>query len=191
VTSPEEKPDPLLEGNNGNLCYFSYLCYNADMDDTTNNFINRVGQFYAHQYNLPPVTGRLLGYLAICEPMQQSINELADTLQASRSAIASAVETLEHYHLARRERPAGSRSDLISIDTTGLEKNGFDPALYTQQAALAREGLVLLEHATHTRRQALEDIARLAEFLAERLPTLLEEWQKRKQDVSQKRKQEE
>jgi hypothetical protein len=31
----------------------------------------------------------------------------------------------------------------------------------------------------------------LAEFLAERLPTLLEEWQKRKQDVSQKRKQEE
>jgi DNA-binding transcriptional regulator GbsR (MarR family) len=154
------------------------------MDTKTANFINRIGQFYAHQYNLPPVTGRLLGYLGICEPMQQSIGDLAEALQASRSAITSAIDTLEHYHLVRRERPAGSRADLISIDTTGLENNGFDPALYAQQASLAREGLTLLEHASSDRRKPLEEIAGLAEFLAERLPALLEEWQKRKHALS-------
>jgi hypothetical protein len=79
----------------------------------------------------------------------------------------------------RRARPAGSRVDLISIDATGLESNGFDPPLYAQQAVLAREGLELLKDAPPARRQALEDTATFAEFLVERMPALLAEWQTR------------
>ena len=111
------------------------------MNENICAFVDRVGQFYCRQYNVPPVTGRLLGYLAVCEPMEQSIANLAEALLASRSAITNAVTILERYHLVRRERHAGWRVDLISIDTTGLEKNGFAPALYAQQAALAYEGL--------------------------------------------------
>jgi hypothetical protein len=159
------------------------------MKNTIRAFVDRVGQFYARQYNVPPVTGRLLGYLAVCEPMEQSIADLAEALLASRSAITNAVQTLEQYHLVRRERPAGSRLDLVSIDTTGLELNGFDLALYVQQAALAHEGLALLQDATPARRQALEEIATFAEFLVEHMPALLEEWQAKKRTFHQPQKQ--
>ncbi|MBO0780115.1 MAG: winged helix-turn-helix transcriptional regulator [Ktedonobacteraceae bacterium] len=158
------------------------------MNKNIRDFVDRVGQFYSRQYNVPPVTGRLLGYLAVCEPMEQSIAGLAEALLASRSAITNAVNTLERYHLVRRERHAGSRVDLISIDTTGLENNGFAPALYAQQAALAHEGLALLEDAPPARRQALEEIATFAEFLVERIPALLEEWQAKKRTLQQTNK---
>ena len=36
------------------------------------------------------MVGRLLGYLPVCDPPEQSIGELADALLASRSAIAGA-----------------------------------------------------------------------------------------------------
>jgi hypothetical protein len=39
------------------------------------------------------VVGRLLGYLAICDPREQSIADLAEALLASHSAIAGAVKT--------------------------------------------------------------------------------------------------
>ena len=43
---------------------------------------------------MAPVVGRLLGYLAICDPRERSV-QLAEALLASRSAIAGAVKTLE------------------------------------------------------------------------------------------------
>lgn len=76
----------------------------------------------------------------------------------------------------------------MSIDTTGLENNGFAPDLYAQQAALAHEGLALLEDAPPARRQALEEIATFAEFLVERMPALLEEWQAKKRTFQQTNK---
>jgi hypothetical protein len=43
-------------------------------------------------------------------------------------------------------------------------------------AALAREGLSLLTDAPPDRRRVLEDVAALGDFLAERMPALLDEW---------------
>ena len=58
-------------------------------------FADHAGRFYARRYGMAPMVGRLLGYLAVCDPHEQSITELADALLASRSAIAGAVNTLE------------------------------------------------------------------------------------------------
>ena len=38
------------------------------------------------------MAGRLLGYLLVCNPAAQSIDELSDALLASRSAIAGAIK---------------------------------------------------------------------------------------------------
>ena len=108
-------------------------------------FADRAGSFYAREYGFPPVTGRLLGYLIVCDPAQQTIADLAEALMASRSAITGAVKSLEGYHAVRRTRAAGDRVDRISIDpAAGLAPKGFDAALYREQAELAREALDLL-----------------------------------------------
>ena len=70
-------------------------------------FADDVGRFYARQYGLPPMAGRLLGYLFVCEPPQQTIDELSEALRASRSAITGVVKLLESYKMARRVRAAG------------------------------------------------------------------------------------
>ena len=79
-------------------------------------FADHTGRLYARRYGMAPMVGRLLGYLMICEPREQSISELAEALLASRSAIAGAVNTLEQLGLIRRSRAAGERMDRVAID---------------------------------------------------------------------------
>ncbi len=143
-------------------------------------FADRAGRFYSRQYGFPPVTGRLLGYLAVCDPPQQTIGDLAEALRASRSAITGAVSQLEALRAVQRVRAAGERVDRVSIDPAGLEPKGFDPAEYELQAALAREAVALLPEGAVARRAVLEEAAALSDFLAKRLPEVLDEWRARR-----------
>lgn len=136
------------------------------------------------------MAGRLLGYLTVCEPQQQSIAELADALMASRSAITGAIRVLENFHLVMRTRNAGERVDRVSLDPAGIEGNGFDAQVLEEQAVLAREGLEHLIKAEPDRRAWLEEMAALSDFLAERLPALQKEWHKRRDALRAARRKE-
>jgi DNA-binding MarR family transcriptional regulator len=143
--------------------------------DKVLTYADHMGRYQAQRHGLPPVVGRVVGYLSVCEPMEQSINDIADALLTSRSAINNALKMLETQKLIKRSRPAGTRADLVSLNTISLE-SGFDPAEYQELADLAREGLELLQDAPPERREALEATASLGDFLAVRLPQLYEEW---------------
>jgi len=144
-------------------------------------FADHTGRFYARRYGMAPMVGRLMGYLAVCEPREQSISQLADALLASRSAIAGAVNTLEALGLIRRSRAAGERMDRVCIDLSSPRATGFDPSEYREQAELAQEGLRLLAGAPLERRAVLLEWAALADFLVDRLPVLEEEWKERRE----------
>lgn len=144
-------------------------------------FADHTGRFYARRYGMAPMVGRLLGYLAVCEPRDQSIGELADALLASRSAIAGAVSTLESLGLIRRTRSAGERMDRVHIDMSSPRATGFDVSEYQEQGDLAREGLHLLADATPERRATLLEWAAFADFLVKRLPELEQEWTERRE----------
>jgi DNA-binding MarR family transcriptional regulator len=143
-------------------------------------FADHVGRFYARQHGFPPMAGRLFGYLLVCDPPQQTIDELAEALMASRSAITAAVKLLEGYGFATRTRQAGERVDRVSPLPAGMEPRSFEPRLFEEQAALFREGLALLAEAAPARRAALAELAALADFLGERLPQVLAEWRERR-----------
>jgi hypothetical protein len=143
-------------------------------------FADHVGRFYARRYGFPPMAGRLLGYLFVCDPPRQTIDELAEALLASRSAITGAVKLLEGNQIARRTRVAGERMDRVSLSSVSHQPQNFDATLHKEHAALFREGLALLADAPPERRAPLEEMVALAEFLSERLPALLDEWQERR-----------
>ncbi|MGS0686126.1 GbsR/MarR family transcriptional regulator [Nakamurella sp. GG22] len=144
--------------------------------DAELTFADHVGRFYARQYSFPPMAGRLLGYLLVCDPPQQTIDELGDALLASRSAITGAVKLLEGYGVARRTRIAGERVDRVSVNAASRQPQNFDAAIHLEHAAVFREGLALLADAPPERRAPLEEMVALAEFLSERLPALRDEW---------------
>jgi len=144
-------------------------------------FADHAGRFYARRYAMAPMVGRLLGYLAVCEPREQSIGELADALLASRSAIAGAVNTLENLGLIRRSRAAGERMDRVHIDMSSQRATGFELTEYQEQGELAREGLRLLAGTSPERRAVLLEWGAFADFLVDRLPVLEKEWKQQRE----------
>jgi DNA-binding transcriptional ArsR family regulator len=149
--------------------------------DAEITFADHTGRLFARRYGMAPMVGRLLGYLAVCEPREQSITELAEALLASRSAIAGAVSALENLGYIRRSRAAGERMDRVRIDLTGPRAMGFDISEYREQGDLAREGLEMLADASPGRRAVLLEWAAFADFLMERLPVLEQEWKGRRE----------
>ena len=65
------------------MLYCSHMPSDAEI-----TFADHAGRLYARRYGMAPMVGRLLGYLMVCWPREQSIGELAEALLASRSAIA-------------------------------------------------------------------------------------------------------
>jgi DNA-binding MarR family transcriptional regulator len=164
------------------LCYLRRVCRVVGMpSDEEITFADHAGRLFARRYGMAPMVGRLLGYLAVCDPQEQSITELADALLASRSAIASAVKTLETLRLIQRSRAAGERMDRVRIDMSGPNAMGFDVSEYREQGELAREGLSFLADAPPERRAILVEWAAFADFLVERLPALEQEWKERRE----------
>jgi DNA-binding MarR family transcriptional regulator len=149
--------------------------------DAEITFADHMGRFYARRFSFPPMVGRLIGYLAVCDPPDPTIGELAEALLASRSAIAGAVQTLETIHVARRSRVAGERMDRVRIDLTTQQSMGLDVSEYEEMRELAREGLEVLGSAPLERRAALLELEAFADFLVEQMPKLGQEWEARRQ----------
>ena len=144
------------------------------------SFADRVAAFYNREYGFPPVAGRVLGYLLICRPPSQSIDQLALAVKASRSAITGAVALLTDHQAVRRTRSAGQRMDHVTLDRRALDPGGFAGELYAEQASLAREALTYLRQSDAERRALIEEAAAFYDFLAERMPQLLTEWHARR-----------
>ena len=140
-------------------------------------FADHLGRFYARSYAFPPMVGRVLGYLLVCEPRDQSIGELSEALLASRSAITGALDVLERLHTIRRSRAAGERMDRVSVDLSSAQSRGFDVSEYQELADLAREGLEVLRDASPERRATLMEMAAFADWLVERTRALQDEWE--------------
>jgi DNA-binding transcriptional ArsR family regulator len=148
--------------------------------DAEITFADHVGRFYARRYAFPPMVGRLLGYLAVCDPPEQTIGELTEALLASRSAITQAVAALETMHSVRRFRMAGERMDRVRIDLTSPRSMGLDISEYEELRELAHEGLEVVRDASAERRAVLLEVAAYADFLVEQVSRTRQDWEARR-----------
>jgi hypothetical protein len=146
-------------------------------------FADQIGRFFATQYGLPPVTGRVVGWLLICDPPEQTAAEIAEALHTSRSAVGSALAALEHQGQILRRRAAGERADRISFHPDAVVRSLEAPSEYGALLGLARHGLEVLRDAPPARRARLLEAAALYEFLLERMPALANEWRARRDSL--------
>src|SRR3954451_17008874 len=146
------------------------------------SFVDQVGRHYQRHYAVPPMVGRVIGWLSICDPPEQTIAEIADALQASRSAIGTALSMLETWGSVQRMRVPGERADHVKLNLVATQSLD-SPAEYGALAALARHGLDVLRDAPAARRARLLELAAFSEFLLELLPTLADEWRARRDEL--------
>jgi DNA-binding transcriptional regulator GbsR (MarR family) len=76
----------------------------------------RVATFFAEHYGLPSITGRIMGWLLICDPAEQSAGEIADAIGASRASLTTNMRFLVTSGLVRRLTRPGGRTGYYRID---------------------------------------------------------------------------
>jgi hypothetical protein len=84
--------------------------------DRIMHWVERVATFCVEEWGLPPITGRVLGLLMICDPPEQSAGDIADTIQASRASLTSNMRFLTTIGLVRKVRRPGDRTTYYRIE---------------------------------------------------------------------------
>ncbi|OZM71739.1 MarR family transcriptional regulator [Amycolatopsis antarctica] len=139
-------------------------------------FADDAGRCFARQYGLPPMTGRVIGWLLVCDPAAQTIAQIAESLQASRTGVTAAARQLEDWSWLRRSRTAGERVDRVRLHPEVWSRLLDNQSEYAALGVLARRGLATAGGESRVR---LAELAAFAEFLAEKMPGLVAEWQTR------------
>lgn len=76
----------------------------------------RAGNYFADVFGLAPVTARLLAWLMICEPAEQSGSDLTAALGVSRASITTSLRLTQAAGLVARRTHRGDRTAYYVID---------------------------------------------------------------------------
>src|ERR1700679_3987293 len=85
-------------------------------------WVERVAAAFAQHFGMPPITGRILGWLLICDPPEQSAGDIADAIGASRASLTTSMRLLTAGELVRRSHRPGERTTWFRIDDDAWEK---------------------------------------------------------------------
>jgi DNA-binding MarR family transcriptional regulator len=129
---------------------------------------------------LPRMAGRIFGWLLVCEPPEQSMEELATSLQGSKASMSTMTRVLAQAGLVERIRPPGARRDHFRIRPGQWERLWRRRAEQLRETtALMGRGLVLLSGSPPQARRRLEELHEQYVFFERELPRLLERWEAR------------
>jgi DNA-binding transcriptional regulator GbsR (MarR family) len=85
-------------------------------------WVERVAAAFAQHFGLPPITGRILGWLLICDPPEQSAGAIADAIGASRASLTTSMRLLTAGEFVRRRHRPGERTTYFRIDDGAWER---------------------------------------------------------------------
>ena len=129
------------------------------------------------QSGMQRMAGRVLAALLVAEPPEQTAEELADTLQASRGSISGATRYLIQLGVAERVSKLGERRDYFR------NKPGAWSRLIEREITqlrvireLAEQGLGLLATDDPEAKRGLEEMRDFYKFAEREFPALLERW---------------
>jgi DNA-binding transcriptional regulator GbsR (MarR family) len=86
------------------------------------DWVERVATFCTDEWGLPPITGRILGWLMICDPREQSAGQIADAIGASRASLTSNMRQLVAAGFVRRRSRPGERTAYYWVEDDAWQK---------------------------------------------------------------------
>ena len=143
------------------------------------DYVDEVAVFFTKE-GMPLIAGRVIGWLLVSDPPEQSAADLARVLEVSRSSISSAARLLTPSGLVTSVRKRGERQEYLRISPDGwsqmLAKRYAKTTAFRQ---ITERGLDLLSESTPGRRERLENVTELYRFLEAELPAMWERWEQR------------
>ncbi|HUK73281.1 MAG TPA: helix-turn-helix domain-containing protein [Streptosporangiaceae bacterium] len=100
-------------------------------DEEVLTWVEQVAVFVAFQYGVKIITGRVLGWLMICDPPHQSVGQIARAIGASRTAVASSLRFLTAAGFVRQDPRSGER-----VVRYGMDNDAWTTVMRRRLAAL-------------------------------------------------------
>ncbi len=124
------------------------------------------------------MAGRVLGALLVAEPAEQSADDLAATLRASRGSISTATRYLIQVGFVERVSKPGERRDFYRNKHgawVGLTRRGVEQLGMFRE--LAERGLALLESGDPEAKLGLEEMRDFYAFAEREFPEVFARWE--------------
>ncbi len=146
-------------------------------------FSEEMGLFYESQ-GLTRMTGRIIGWLLISDPPEQTMDEIVKGLKVSKSSVSSATSLLTKLDMIERKSIPGKRKDVYLIKYNQAE------SILTRNIQVTKEYKNLVENGLKSldrkqfRLTRLEELDELLEFIEIGLIDLLNKWHSKKNMVN-------
>lgn len=141
-------------------------------------YVESFGLFW-EEAGLTRMAGRILSWLLICDPPHQTMHELTEALQASKSSISTSTRTLIAMGIVERLSVPGQRRDYYRVvpDSWSHIMEEKAKKQFTLLRQLSERGLALLEGTSSSRSQRLEEMREYYVFMEREFPLILDHWQ--------------
>ena len=126
------------------------------------------------------MTGRVLAWLTVCDPPEQTFNQIAAALRASKGSISTALRFLTTARWVVRTSRPGDRRDYFHARPgamTDLVK--AQSALYAPFVEVTERGLDMLAGAPPERSERLREMHDFFAWLDRETPLFLERYERR------------
>jgi DNA-binding transcriptional regulator GbsR (MarR family) len=150
------------------------------MDEKLWEFVDATGAWIAKSYGMPQMTGRVLGWLLVCDPVEQTAAQLAEALDASKGSISGATGMLVRARLVDRLHVRGERADRFRLRPEAWDEQLRDQPATDEARAVLAQGLEALAGEPRGRRARLEELDSFYAWWQSRSEGLWDEWQQYK-----------
>ena len=151
--------------------------------ESEDQFIEEMGMYF-ESHGVPRMGGRMLAWLLICDPPEQTMQEIGARLRASKGSVSTMARLLMHFDLLQRISKPGQRADLYRAAPDFGERLLVASVVKIGEfRKLCDGGLAALEGESPARRRRLEEVRDVNLFLEERYSALLAEWRKERVEV--------
>jgi DNA-binding MarR family transcriptional regulator len=126
---------------------------------------------------LPRMAGRIFAWLLVCEPAEQTMEELGAALGGSKASMSTMTRLLAQAELVERARRPGERRDRFRIPSEHWDRiwRGRLQSLSAMRALLGRAAELVQRQAPDARRR-VEELHSLYAFFEQELPGMLARW---------------
>lgn len=139
-------------------------------------FVEEMGGFLG-SIGMTPMSGRMWGWLLICDPIEQTAADISAALQASRGAISGTARILASAGLIRRTTRPGDRREYFSAPPEALDSMlASAGAIYRQMREIAERGLAATANRPTTARARLQEFHDVMAFVETEVPRLVEQF---------------
>lgn len=90
----------------------------SNLPTTAGGRADQTSRYCADQDGVPLIAGRILGWLVVCDPPEQSAGQIAEAIGASRASLTTNLRLLGSVGFVRQVTKPGTEARAFEVDTT-------------------------------------------------------------------------